>query len=63
MMTRICKYAEDIGFCGEIYECVAYYKNILHCEFCHLDLNPDGSVNIAECKKHSQDQIQKEDNK
>lgn len=50
LRMKICKYAEDRS--GDVYECTAYYENIIKdCEFCHLDLNPDGSINIAECKK------------
>lgn len=52
-MKKICKYAEDNN--GDCYECRAYYERICECEFQYKDLNPDGSVNICECKKHKKE--------
>ena len=45
-----CKYAEDKS--GDVYECNGYYTREVECPFQYKDLNPDGSVNICECKKY-----------
>lgn len=50
MTDKICKYAEDRN--GDVYECVGYYKGLIECPFQYKDYNPDGSINICECKKH-----------
>lgn len=50
MKEKTCKYAKD--FSGDCYECEGYYRHIVECPFQYKDLNPDGSVNIVECKKH-----------
>jgi len=49
MPERKCKYAEDKS--GDVFECNGYPREI-ECPFQHEDLNPDGSVNICECKKY-----------
>ena len=41
-----CKYAEALG--SDWYECSAYYNGI-GCDNVILDLNNDGTVNIANC--------------
>jgi hypothetical protein len=47
---RKCKFAEDKS--GDVYECNGYYTREVECPFQYKDLNPDGSVNICECKKY-----------
>ena len=50
---KLCKFAEDNN--GDCYECGGYYQRICDCEFQYKDLNPDGSVNICECKKYKKE--------
>lgn len=50
MTEHKCKYTEDKS--GDVYECNGYYTREVKCPFQYKDLNPDGSVNICECKKY-----------